>query len=225
MKTSWTFCMAVAKCAFLVSVLSGSACAETLGQDAMGSGKLDMLLRNDAMGVMSQTPPEKQPYLILAPSYGGTVSLDYHRGIVQDAIKKRDIHFDAFTRATAHYDEPDCPKPRLPAIFEFIKDIEGKPSYGEFAFFAKSIPSVQRLSACKTLDALKSAIPGLVSTFDEDSPHAGVWYNWFTLTNEGKLHVILLKARNDERGRLTSMYIWDGNLSPQKPSAIWNLSL
>jgi len=211
-----------AKCAFLVSVLSGFACAETLGQDAMGSGKLDMLLRSDAMGVIS---PEKQPYIILAPSYGGTVSLAYHRGTVEDVVNKRNIHFDAFTSATAHYDEPDCPKPRLPTIFEFIKDIEGKPSYGEFAFFAKSIPSVHRLSACKTLDALKSAIPGLVSAFDEDNPDAGVWYNWFTLVNNGKLNVILLKARNDGHGWLTSMDIWDGNLSPQKPSAIWNLSL
>lgn len=225
MKAVWKLRVAIAKYGLLLLMLSWPAYAETLGQEAMGRASLGMLLGNRLIGAESQIPPEKQPFFILAPSYSGSVVLSYHWGTGEGAAKKRDIQFSAFTRATDHYDEPDCAKPRIPAIFEFIKDVWGKLTYGEFAFSAKSIPSVKRLAACKTLNDLETVIPGLVSVFDEDNPHSGVWYNWFTLTDIAQLKVVLLKARNDAQGRLTSMEIWDGTLSPQKPSAIWDLPL
>jgi hypothetical protein len=75
---------------------------------------------------------------------------------------------------------------------------------------------VKRLSACKTLNALKLSVPNLVSVFDEENPHPGVWYNWFRLADDGRLKVVLLKAVNRDSGALTSMEIWSGTLAPRK---------
>lgn len=205
-------------CVFLISVLPNSACAEGLGEGAMGRRSLRALLRHQSTSDNAQTVDmaQKQPYFILTPHYNGTVSLAYRRGASGDISKKRNIYFNAFTRATAFYDEPDCPKPHIPAIFEFVKDVWGKPTYGEFAFFSKSPPSIKCLSASKTLKDLESVVPDIVSAFDEENPRPGVWYNWFNLTDEGKLRVTLLKAVNNADGRLDTMDIWDGTLSPQR---------
>lgn len=213
----------LARHAFLILVFSNSAWADTLDQDAMGSGSLRSLLRKDPMQTMPQSGEvlEKQPYFILTPPYGGSVSLAYHRGALEGGSdKKRAIRFDAFTRATAHYDEPDCPLPRLPMIVEFTKDIWGKPTIGEIAFLSRSIPSVGHLSGCRTFRQLKSAVPNLVSIFDEDDAHAGFWYNWFKLTDEGEIEVLLLKATHEESGNLPKMEIWTGTLDPAQTSAL-----
>jgi hypothetical protein len=162
MKTGWTLCALVAKCALISFVLINSANSDTLEHDAIGSAGLRTLLRNEALGTRALTPPEKQPYFILTPSYSGTVSLAYYRGTIQETTKKRNIHFVAFTRATAFYDEPDCRQPRLPAIFEFVKDVWGNSSDGEFAFITKAEPSVNpdfpdELHKSKCLDIMGAA--------------------------------------------------------------------
>jgi hypothetical protein len=191
------------KRALIIIWLCGAAVAGTPEEYAAGQGSLGALLKN-------------QPLFILTPAYKGTVSLVHHRGARdKEAPAKRDLNFTAFTPDGSRYGEPDCPKPKLPAIVE-ASPLEGH-GFGTGIFaFSESAPSVKQLSDCTTLKELRKTVPGLIRDSSEGETQRGYSFNWFHLTADGQLHVTLLEAGADADGKLVRVEIWTGTIPPPK---------
>jgi hypothetical protein len=179
------------------------ALARNPEQSSAGSGKLDRLLSPHA-------------FLMLASAYKGTVTLAYHDGPrKKDAPTKRNLHSNAFTHDASSHSETDCPCPRLPAVFE-AKSINGHGYGGDTLTFSGRAPNLHRLMECWTVTELRETVPHLVRINVEDGDAPAYWYNWFHLDEDAKMHVTLLRAGNDSKGKLVRMEIWKGVLLPQK---------
>ncbi len=179
--------------------------AETLEKDAAGQVSLESLLRN-------------QPFLILTPSYRGKASLVYHRGIKDEEIQsERELHFKAFAPDGSRYGEPDCPHPKLPAIFEATPLGGGGGGFvtGAFAYLADA-PSIESLSECTTTKELIAVVPDLVQEFAEGAEPVEYFFNWFSLSNDGQLSIVLLSVESGPKDTLQKVQIWRGLISPSK---------
>jgi hypothetical protein len=187
----------------LAILLCNAAIAGSPEQYAAGRGSLKALLQNE-------------PLFLLTPTYKGSVSLVHHHDPRdKDVPKQRELHFTAFAPDGSRYGEPDCPHPKLPAVFE-ASPLEGHGYSTDVFAFSESAPAVERLAACTTLKDLRAAVPNLVHVFSEDEARPGYWYNWFYLADDGQLHVTLLSVGDDENGKLIRMEIWAGTIPLRK---------
>ncbi|HET6408205.1 MAG TPA: hypothetical protein VFG14_10025, partial [Chthoniobacteraceae bacterium] len=76
-------------------------------------------------------------------------------------------------------------------------------------------PAVGQLTACRTLQDLQAAVPNLIHVSSENEDRPGYWFNWFSLADDGRIHVVLLTAGDDAEGKLKSLEIWSGTLPPR----------
>ena len=191
------------KIALHLLLFCGASVAGTLEEYASGQGGLESLLKNEQL-------------FVLTPSYKGKAALVYQRGTSDnEPPSERELHFTAFTPDGSRYSEPDSPHPKLPAIVE-ATPLEGHGfGTGEFAYRADA-PSVESLSDCKTLKELFVAVPGLVRVSSEGSELPEYFFNWFSLSKEGLLNVVLLSVECGPKGTLKRVEIWRGILPPSK---------
>lgn len=191
------------KTALLLVILCGASLAGTLEDYAAGQGRLESLLNN-------------QQLFILTPSYKGKATLVYQRDTKDKEFpSERELHFTAFTPDGSRYGEPDCPHPKLPAIVE-ATPLDGH-GFGTGAFaYLEDAPTIESLSGCTTIKELKDAVPDLVRVYSEGPELPEYFFNWFSLSKEGLLNVVLLSVECGPKGTLKQVKIWRGTLSPSK---------
>lgn len=173
---------------------------------AAGSGELRSLLGSER-------------FFALTSPFVGSITLIHPKTPHDPKTQKtRKLRFTHFTYDASRYSDPDQPKPAVPAIFTATR-LDGH-GYGteDFAFATDDIPTVESLTACKTLKELRALIPGLVPAYSEEvADGIGYWYHFFRLTPDNELEVLFLstgaagKAPSDSTP-LDEMLIWSGRL-------------
>jgi hypothetical protein len=191
------------KIALFLVLLCGASLAGSLEEYAAGQGRLESLLKNEQL-------------FILTPSYKGKATLVYQRDTKdKESPAERELHFTAFTPDGSRYSEPDCPHPKLPAIVE-ATPLDGH-GFGTGAFaYSADAPTIESLSGCTTIKELKEAVPDLVRVSSEGPELPEYFFNWFSLSKEGLLNVVLLSVECGPKGTLKQVKIWRGTLSPSK---------